>query len=101
MFLETLSILVIVVPLVHPVITQLGYDGVWFGVLFVMMLEIGLVTPPVGMNTFVVSMTSGLRLESVFRGVTPFIAVSFAVVALIFVFPELALWLPDQLADQQ
>lgn len=99
MFLETLSILVIVVPLVHPVITELGYDGVWFGVLFVMMLEIGLVTPPVGMNTFVVSMTSGLRLESVFRGVTPFIGVSFAVVALVFLVPDLALWLPEQLAD--
>jgi tripartite ATP-independent transporter DctM subunit len=99
MFLETLSILVIVVPLVHPVITELGYDGVWFGVLFVMMLEIGLVTPPVGMNTFVVSMTSGLRLESVFRGVTPFVFVSLAVVAVIFVFPQIALWLPGQLAE--
>jgi tripartite ATP-independent transporter DctM subunit len=99
MFLETLSILVIVVPLVHPVITELGYDGVWFGILFVMMLEIGLVTPPVGMNTFVVSMTSGLRLESVFRGVTPFVGVSFAVVAMIFLVPDLALWLPEQLAD--
>ncbi|WP_185995917.1 TRAP transporter large permease [Nocardioides campestrisoli] len=100
MFLETLSILVIVVPLVHPVVTELGYSGVWFGVLFVMMLEIGLVTPPVGMNTFVVSMTSGLRLESVFRGVTPFVFVSLAVVALIFVVPDLALWLPEQLSDQ-
>lgn len=100
MFLETLSILVIVVPLVHPVVTELGYDGIWFGVLFVMMLEIGLVTPPVGMNTFVVSMTSGLKLESVFRGVTPFVFVSFAVVALVFVFPSLATWLPDQLVTQ-
>lgn len=95
MFLETLSILVIVVPLVHPVVTELGYDGIWFGVLFVMMLEIGLVTPPVGMNTFVVSMASGLRLESVFRGVAPFIAVSLAVVVLIFLFPDFALWLPE------
>ncbi|SNR81069.1 TRAP transporter large permease [Blastococcus mobilis] len=99
MFLETLSILVIVVPLVHPVITELGYDGVWFGVLFVMMLEIGLVTPPVGMNTFVVSMTSGLRLESVFRGVTPFVFVSLAVVAAVFVVPDIALWLPGLLAE--
>lgn len=99
MFLETLSVLVIVVPLVHPVVTELGFNGVWFGVLFVIMLEIGLVTPPVGMNTFVVSMTSGLRIESVFRGVTPFVLVSFVVVGLVFVFPELALWLPETVLD--
>jgi len=99
MFLETLSILVIVVPLVHPVVVELGYDGVWFAVLFVIMLEIGLVTPPIGMNTFVVSMTSGLKLEEVFQGVLPFLLVSLAVVALVFTFPDLALWLPGQLAD--
>ncbi|SFB13038.1 TRAP transporter, DctM subunit [Amycolatopsis marina] len=99
MFLDPLAIIVIVVPLVHPAVTELGFDGIWFAVLFVMLLEIGLVTPPVGINTFVVSMTSGVKVESVFRGVFPFLAVSVVVVVIVFVFPETALWLPSMVAE--
>ncbi|MGJ9413211.1 TRAP transporter large permease [Aeromicrobium sp. CF4.19] len=95
MFLEPLAIVLIVVPLVHPAVTGLGFEGVWFAVLFVMMLEIGLVTPPVGINTFVVSMASGVRAETVFLGVFPFVGVALAMVAVVFAFPELALWLPS------
>lgn len=94
MFLDPLAIMVIVVPLVHPAVTALGFDGIWFAVLFVMVLEIGLVTPPVGINTFVVSMTSGVKVETVFRGVFPFVGVALLMVAVVFVFPQLSLWLP-------
>lgn len=95
MFLDPLAIIVIVVPLVHPAVTTLGFDGVWFAVLFVMLLEIGLVTPPVGINTFVVSMTAGVKIETVFRGVLPFVVVSLMMVAVVFLFPQLSLWLPS------
>ncbi|WP_127130970.1 TRAP transporter large permease [Georgenia sp. SYP-B2076] len=99
MFLESLSILVIVVPLVAPVVHDLGFDPIWFGILFVMMVELGLITPPVGMNVFVTSTTSRIPIEKVFRGAMPFFLVSLVVVALLFVFPEIVTWLPDLLPD--
>lgn len=95
MFLESMSILIIVVPLVHPIIMELGFDGVWFAVLFVMMLEVGMVTPPVGMNVFVVSAATRVPLTTAFTGVMPFLIPAFAMVALVILVPELALWLPS------
>ncbi|ALJ19276.1 TRAP transporter large permease [Microbacterium sp. No. 7] len=95
MFLDSLSVIIIVVPLVHPIVTELGFSGVWFAVLFVMLLEIGLVTPPVGMNTFVVAAAAKLPLGTVFKGVTPFLIPAFVMVALVLIFPDLALWLPS------
>lgn len=95
MFLDPLAIMVIVVPLVHPAVIGLGFDGIWFAVLFVMLLEIGLVTPPMGINTFVVSMASGVNVEAVFRGVLPFVGVALVMVAIVFTFPQLSLWLPS------
>lgn len=94
MFLESLSLIVVVVPLVHPIITELGYDGIWFAVLFVIMLEIGMITPPVGMNVFVVAGAAKLDSVTVFRGVLPFLIPTFVVIALIILIPEIALWLP-------
>ncbi|GAA3509174.1 TRAP transporter large permease [Georgenia daeguensis] len=99
MFLESLSILVIVVPLVAPVVHELGFDPIWFGILFVMMVELGLITPPVGMNVFVTATTSRISVEKVFRGAMPLFLVSLAVVALLFVVPEIVTWLPDLLSD--
>lgn len=95
MFLDPLAIMVIVVPLVHPAVTGLGFDGIWFAVLFVMLLEIGMVTPPMGINTFVVSMASGVNVEAVFRGVLPLVGVALVMVAIVFAFPQLSLWLPS------
>ncbi|WP_372922393.1 TRAP transporter large permease [Roseovarius sp.] len=98
MALETLSIIIITVPLIHPVVTGLGYDAVWFGILFVKMIEIGLVTPPVGMNAYVVSGASGVPVEKTFRGVAPFVLIDIVTVALLIAFPAITLWLP-RLAD--
>ena len=95
MFLESMSLMVIFVPLVHPAVVELGYEGVWFAILFVIIMELGLITPPVGMNVFVVSMTSKVKLETVFRGVLPFCFLLLLGVAILMAFPEIVLWLPE------
>ena len=71
-FMDEIAILVIMTPITYPIITGLGFSGIWFGVLTIMMLLTGLLTPPVGLITFVVSGITGIKLEKVFRGVTPF-----------------------------
>ncbi len=95
MFLDGISCLLIVTPIVVPVVVALGYSPIWFGILCVMMIEIGLVTPPVGLNVFTLIGTSrGLLMSDAFRGSLYFIPVSLAVVVLILLIPDLALWLP-------
>jgi len=95
MFLDSMSILVIVVPLTYPVVTGLGLDGVWYGILLVKMIEVSLITPPVGMNAFVISSASGVKLEAVFRGSVPFIVCELILVALMVLFPQIVVFLPD------
>lgn len=95
MFLDSLSILLIVVPLAYPVIDQLGFDGIWFGILMIKMIELGLITPPVGMNVFVLAGTKGVTLESAFKGVIWFIPTEIVIVLILFSFPELVTWLPS------
>ena len=95
MFLDSLSVLLIVVPLAYPVVTALGYDGVWFGILMVKMVELGLITPPVGMNAFVLAGTKGVTLEDAFRGIFWFIPTEIVIVLILFSFPDLVTWLPS------
>ena len=73
--------------------TSLGFDGIWLGVLIVKFIEIGMVTPPVGINCFVVAGTSNTRVETIFRGVAPFVLLELVVVTLLFALPELSTWL--------
>ncbi len=95
MFLDQIAILILTVPIMLPLIVYLGYDPVWFGVLIVVLAEIGLVTPPVGINAFVVSRYTNVPLEDVFIGVIPHILAHFLVVLLLVLFPALVLWLPN------
>jgi C4-dicarboxylate transporter DctM subunit len=101
MFLESLSVVVIVVPIVYPTIIDLGFDGVWFAILLVKLIEIGLVTPPVGMNCFVISGVTGVPLEKVFKGIVPFLFAELVIIALLLVFPDLVLWLPGVVEQMQ
>lgn len=96
MFLDPISIMLIVVPITAPAISAYGLDGVWFGILVVKLIEMALVTPPVGINSFVVAGTSKeLRIEDVFRGVIPFIVVDIVVVIpLLMLFPGIVTYLP-------
>ncbi|WP_052668699.1 TRAP transporter large permease [Nitriliruptor alkaliphilus] len=93
--MDEIAILVIMTPMMYPVIIDLGYDGIWFGVLTIMMLLTGLLTPPIGLITFVVSGLTGISLGKVFRGLTPFWFTLCIAIALVIAFPAIATWLPN------
>ncbi len=96
MVIEGLSLMVITLPIVFPVVVGLGFDPIWFGVIMVIVLEMGLISPPVGVNCFVVStIARDVRLETVFAGVMPFWAAMIAAMALLVAFPQIALILPQ------
>ncbi|WP_138470757.1 TRAP transporter large permease [Poseidonocella sp. HB161398] len=96
MILDGLGMMMLTLPVVFPAVTALGYDPIWFGILLVKLIEIGVVTPPVGLNCYVVSgIRPDIPLESVFRGVTPFLVGEVVIIGLILAFPELILALPN------
>lgn len=92
--MDELAILVIMTPLVYPAVIALGYDGVWFGILTVVMLMSGLLAPPVGIVSFVVSSVTGINLGEVFRGIAPFMVSLAVAAALITLIPDIVLLLP-------
>ncbi len=93
--MDEIAILVIMTPIMYPVIIALGYSGVWFGVLTIMMLLTGLLMPPVGLITFVVSGVTRVPLSDVFRGIFPFVGALAVAIMLVIFFPGLVTWLPD------
>src|SRR5213080_2364554 len=99
--LEELSVMIIILPILFPLVTGLGFEPVWFGIIMVLWLEIGLITPPVGLNLFVIqTLMPGTTARDITRGTTPYVVLMVALVALLFVFPELALWLPRHTAPR-
>lgn len=94
-FLDQIAILILTVPLMLPLVTSLGYDPVWFGVIVIVTAEVGLVTPPVGLNVFVVARYTKRPLAEVFRGVMPHVIAHLFVIALFLAFPQIVLWLPS------
>lgn len=96
MFMDGLSMLVISIPIVFPVITQLGFDPIWFGVVAVIVIEMGMITPPVGLNVFVVrGVAQDVPLTTVFRGVMPFLFAMILGLILIILVPQIALLIPN------
>lgn len=97
MFMDPLGIMLLTLPVVVPVIQHLGYDLVWFGVIMVKYLEIGMITPPVGLNVYVLKSTIGdtVKLETIFRGIGWFLAVDLITVTFLIAFPGFVTWLPD------
>ncbi len=96
--LEELSVMIIMLPFLFPMITGLGYDGIWFGVVMVVWLEMGFITPPVGINLFVIQgVAKGSSMKEVAWGATPYVIIMILFVVLLFFFPDLALWLPRQM----
>jgi tripartite ATP-independent transporter DctM subunit len=96
MFIDSISMMVLTLGVVFPVITNLGYDPIWFGVILVILIEIGLITPPVGINLFTIqavvpNLTSVMEVA---RGSLPFVFLLLAGVGLLILFPDLVLWLP-------
>jgi C4-dicarboxylate transporter, DctM subunit len=99
MMMDAPALLAITLPITHPVMLKLGFDPVWFGVFVVLLVEIGAVTPPVGVNCFVVQAASEGRveLEDVFMGLIPYVLAGFFMLFLLCVFPQLALYLPQNM----
>lgn len=96
MFLDGLSMLVVTIPIVFPVITALGFDPIWFGVVAVIVIEMGMITPPVGLNVFVVKgVASDVPMSTIFRGVLPFLFAMLVCLMLIIIFPGIALIIPN------
>ena len=94
--MEELTMVLLTIPLFFPIVTALGFDPVWFGVLIVMIVQIGLISPPVGMNLFVLnSLLPRVGLSNIFRGCWPFVATMIFVLILLVAFPQISLWLPS------
>jgi TRAP-type C4-dicarboxylate transport system permease large subunit len=94
-FLDSLSMMLITLPIFFPLIVKLGYDPIWFGILVTSVVEIGLITPPVGMNLFViVSVAERMKFETVSAGVLPFLVADTARLVLLVSFPVITLYLP-------
>ncbi len=94
--MEELTMVLLTIPLFFPIVMQLGFDPVWFGVLIVMVIQIGLISPPVGMNLFVLNtLLPKVGLGTIFRGCWPFVAMQVVTLAILLFFPEISLYLPS------
>jgi tripartite ATP-independent transporter DctM subunit len=94
-FLEGIGMVLITVPVFLPVVQQFGYDAVWFGVIVVIVVEVGLIHPPVGLNLFVIQAHApDIKITSIYRGIVPFLLAPLILIVLMFLFPAIALWLP-------
>ena len=94
-FMETLSMMITTIPIVAPIMAALGFDPIWTGIVIILLVETALITPPVGLNLFVVqSLRKSGSIQAVINGSLPFVGALFAMIALLAAFPGLALWLP-------
>lgn len=97
-FLDAISMMVLTMPVIFPVVKTLGFDPIWFGVVCVMMMEAGLITPPVGLNVYTLAgVAKDIPMQTIFRGAAPFLISIIAVVILITLFPKMVLFLPSMM----
>ena len=95
---DTIAAMVLTLPFVYPLVIGLGYDPIWWGVVNIVVIELGMITPPIGINVFVLhGMARDLPLGQIFRGVVPFLAADVARLVLLVLVPSLSLWLPGAL----
>ena len=96
--MDAMAMIILTVPIIFPVVQQMGFDPIWFGIIIVMTVELGLITPPVGMNVFVIkSVVPDVSFSTIFRGVSPFVFTDILRLAILILFPMLALWLPGKM----
>ncbi|MEO1689604.1 MAG: TRAP transporter large permease subunit, partial [Pseudomonadota bacterium] len=97
MFMETLSMMLTTIPVVFPIVVHLGFDPVWFGIMITVLMEAALITPPIGLNLYVVhgTRTRGGRFHDVSLGAAPFLVAMLGLIAMLLVLPGIALWLPS------
>jgi TRAP-type C4-dicarboxylate transport system permease large subunit len=95
--IESLGMIVVTVPLLYPVLLQYGVDPIWFGVILVMFIEMGQISPPIGINLFVIQSIWSGKLADVVMGTIPFHLIMFVLLGLLVLFPDLAMWLPGRI----
>jgi tripartite ATP-independent transporter DctM subunit len=94
-FMDSLAMVTLTVPILYPLILKLGFDPIWFGVIIVLVAEMGVITPPVGINVYVIKgVATDVPLETIFRGILPFLIAEIICAALLIAFPQIALFLP-------
>lgn len=97
-FFDPISILVLTMPIIYPIVLKLDYNPIWLGVVLVILMEIGLITPPVGFNLFIIhAMSGGRPIGEVIRGSFPYVILMLGMIGLLYAFPQLALWIPQAL----
>jgi tripartite ATP-independent transporter DctM subunit len=95
LFMDSLAMITLTIPIIYPLVLALGFDPIWFGVIIVLVTEMGVITPPVGINVYVIKgITRGISLETIFKGVFPFIIAILVCIALLLAFPKIATFLP-------
>jgi len=96
--MDAMAMIILTVPIIFPVIVKLGFDPIWFGVIIVMTVELGLIHPPVGMNVFVIkSVVKDVSFTTIFKGVIPFVMTDLLRLVILIAFPMIALWLPSRM----
>lgn len=96
MFMDELALITLTIPIFYPLILSVGWDPIWFGVIMVLLVEIGVIAPPVGINVFVIhGVADGVPLNTIYRGIFPFLACMLLLAVILMVFPVLATWLPS------
>lgn len=96
--MDAMAMIILTIPIIFPVITTLGFDPIWFGIIIVMTVELGLIHPPVGMNVFVIkSVVEDVKFSTIFSGVLPFVATDILRLIILIAFPIIALYLPSRM----
>jgi tripartite ATP-independent transporter DctM subunit len=94
-FMDSMALVVLTIPIIFPVVLRLGFDPIWFGVIIVLVAEMGVITPPVGVNVFVIKgIAPDVPLETIFKGILPFLAALIIVTIILILFPQIATFLP-------
>jgi TRAP-type C4-dicarboxylate transport system permease large subunit len=97
-FMEGLSIMILAIPILFPIVLQMGFDPIWFGIIITLTMEMSLITPPVGVNVFVLSgVARDVPMGTIFRGIFPFWLCMLCCIVLLMIFPELVMFLPDKM----
>lgn len=98
MFLEGIAIMVLTLPIVYPLIIQLGFDGLWFGIIMIMLINIGILTPPLGLSVYIISgVVKDIPIEKIFKGVVPAIITMVIFTIILIIFPEIVTFLPNMI----
>jgi tripartite ATP-independent transporter DctM subunit len=99
-FMEGLAIMVLTIPIIYPMVLDMGFDPIWFGVMITLVMEMSLITPPVGINVFIISgISKDVPMYTIFRGILPFWFAILACIIILMIFPEIALFLPNTMAQ--